>query len=165
MDINYSLKSILVACRLTYKQKLYQKLYKFIQNLRWKAYWYSKYNDTLLDDNLDKTHYGFPTKNSAPECEKLKYFEHDLYMLVKSIEFRKSQSQFQKNLSADIKKIKSSNNLIISSDKTDNLYSISKSSYNKLIKECLTNNYKIASKYYLEQINSDTASIVKELNI
>ena len=86
-------------------------------------------------------------------------------MLVKSIEFRKSQSQFQKKLSADIKKIKTSNDLIISSDKTDNLYSISKRNYNKLMKDCLTNNYKIASKNYLDKINSDAASIIKEINI
>ena len=70
-----------------------------------------------------------------------------------------------KKLSADIKKIKTSNDLIISSDKTDNLYSISKRNYNKIMKDCLTNNYKIASKNYLDKINSDAASIIKEINI
>ena len=33
------------------------------------------------------------------------------------------------------------------------------------MKDCLTNNYKIASNNYLDQINSDAASIIKELNI
>ena len=69
-------------------------------------YWYSRHNDSLLD-NDNNTYFGFPTRNSAPECEDLKYFEHDLYLLAKSIEFRKRNSHFQQKLYSDIKRIKS----------------------------------------------------------
>ena len=134
------------------------KLSKKIGKLRWKAYWYSRHNDSLHDKD-NNTYFCFPTRNSAPECEDLNYLEHDLYLLVRCIKFRKCKSHFQKKLSSDIKRIKSSNELIISSDKTDNLLSISKTSYNKLMKKSLTNNYKIASNDCLEQTILKAAAI------
>ena len=94
---------------------MYQcKVYKLIQNLRWKAFWFlnkSDNSDNIVDsvnsDNIDiykcnnlvdttNDYPCFPTKQSAPECEDLKHFEHDLYLLVKFIEFRKCSSPFQK---------------------------------------------------------------------
>ena len=69
MKLDYSLKNIPIAFKLTYKQKLYQKLYKFIQNLRWKAYWYSRHNDCILNNN--NTYFGFPARNSAPERSQI----------------------------------------------------------------------------------------------
>ena len=48
----------------------------------------SDFIDNDNSDNLGDTEYDypcFPTKQSAPECEDLKYFEHDLYLLIKSI--------------------------------------------------------------------------------
>ena len=63
ISLDYSLKNIPIACRLIYKQKLHQKLYKFIQNQRWKAYWYLRHNNSIIDnDILDNTYFGFPTK-------------------------------------------------------------------------------------------------------
>ena len=59
----------------------------------------------------------FPTKQSAPECEYLKHFEHDLYLLVKSIEFRKCSSPFQIKIKNDIRTIIKSKDFFISSDK------------------------------------------------
>ena len=114
-------------------------MYKFIQNLRWRAFWFLNKCDNS-DNIVDTDNSGniadannsnslfdtvnnyscFPTKQSAPECEYLKHFEHDLYLLVKSIEFRKCLSPIQKKM---INKFK---HLIISSDKTNVLYIITK---------------------------------------
>ena len=93
---------------------MYRKVYKFIQILRWKAFWFlnkSDNSDNIVDsvisdnidtDNCNKLVYSafnypcFHTNQSAPECEDLKHFKHDFYLLVKSIEFRKCSSPFQK---------------------------------------------------------------------
>ena len=114
---------------------MYQKVYKFIQNLRWKEFWFLKKcdnSDNIVDsdnsddidtDNSDNpvdTDYYytcFPTKQSALECEDLKHFEHDLYLLVKSIEFRKCSSPFQIKIKNDIRTIIKSKDFFISSDK------------------------------------------------
>ena len=45
--------------------------------------------------------------------------------------------------------------LIISSDKTNNLYFITKSEYNHLLLKNLTKNYKKAPANYLDKMNSN----------
>ena len=165
-NLDYSLKNIPIGIKYVYKQKMYQKVYKFIQNLRWKAFWYlNNHSDNLVNiDNPDNSEVSnssdslfssnnfnyscFPSKHSAPECEHLKHFEYDLYLLVKSIEFRKSSSAFQKKMAKDIKTINGSKDLIVSSDKTNNFYFISKNEYDHLLQKNLTKNYKKAPDKY-----------------
>ena len=66
---------------------MHQKVYKFIQNIICRAFWFLKRGDN--SSNLaDKIYSCFPTKLSPPEGEYMKHFEHDLYLLVKFIEFR-----------------------------------------------------------------------------
>ena len=184
-NLDYSLKNIPIGNKYVYKQKMYHKVYKFVQNLRWKAFWYlNRYNhsDNLVNiDNPDSfeitnssdnfftsTNFNyscFPSKHSAPECEHLKHFEHDLYLLIKSIEFRKGSSPFQKKMAKDIKKINSSKDLIVSSDKTNNLYFISKNEYDHLLQKNLTKNYKKAPDKYLDTINSNAQSIINDIKL
>ena len=58
-------------------------------------------------------------------------------------------------------RIRSSNKLIVSSDKTDDLYFINKDYCNKLMKTRLTNKYNKAPINCIEQMNLDAVSIVK----
>ena len=74
---------------------------------------------------------------------------------MKSVEFRKCLSSFQSNVENDIRKMNKFKDLIISSDKTNNLYFITKSEYNHLLLKNLTKNYKKAPANYLDKMNSN----------
>ena len=52
----------------------------------------------------------------------LEEFEKDLYGIVTSIKYRSVSNNFQKNLKSDITKIKSSANMFIFADKSNNIY-------------------------------------------
>ena len=70
--------------------------------------------------------------------DNLKPFEEDLVRLIKNIKFKKVSNQFQAILSNDIKKIKNSNEMLISANKTRNLYLLEKDQYDKLLRENIT---------------------------
>ena len=52
----------------------------------------------------------------------LEEFEKDLYGIVTSIKYRSVSNNFQKRLKSDITKIKSSANMFIFADKSNNIY-------------------------------------------
>ena len=52
----------------------------------------------------------------------LEEFEKDLYGIVTSIKYRSVSNNFQKKLKSDIIKIKSSANMFIFADKSNNIY-------------------------------------------
>ena len=70
--------------------------------------------------------YGFKLRNHPPRITLLKEFEKDLYAIVASIKYRNVNSSFQEKLKSDISKIKSSANMFIfadkTNDKTNNIY-------------------------------------------
>ena len=92
------------------------KLEHFIKHLRSKAFFFDQKNDEC---------FGFKSEKTPPQHEKLIAFEEDFYALVKSIKFSNRRNQFQSNLINEVKKIKESHNLIVSADKTTNLYEMS----------------------------------------
>ena len=62
--------------------------------------------------------------------------------MVRKIEFERVSSEFQSNLSKDIKRINEDPLLFIPADKTNNLYKLSKDNYNKLLTDNITKSYK-----------------------
>ena len=65
---------------------------------------------------------GFKSEKTPPQHEELIPFKENLYALVKYIKFSNRCNEFQSNLINDVKKITESHNLIVSADKTSNLY-------------------------------------------
>ena len=51
----------------------------------------------------------------------MQYFEKDLLDMIKSLQFRNVQDEFQKKMKHDALKIKSSPNVFVFADKTTNL--------------------------------------------
>ena len=65
-----------------------------------------------------------------------------MHEMIRSIGFRNSSDEFQKQLPADITKIKETKLLIIPADKTTNFYSMSVKDYEKLLTENISSTYK-----------------------
>ena len=69
-------------------------------------------------------------------------FEDDLFDLIKGIQFRNSNDEFQKNLKGITNDIRKSQMVHVHSDKTGNLYKLSKDTYNQLLLNNITTSYR-----------------------
>ena len=65
----------------------------------------------------------------------------------------------------DLKKLTTSDNLFIFSDKSTNIYKIDKDSYNKLLKENITSEYKKSKPNTINKLNDDTFQFIKKYNV
>ena len=62
--------------------------------------------------------------------------------MIKNIELRKINNCFQEKLSNDIKQIKNSDKVFVSTDNSREVYKLGQSEYKKLLKENITKTYK-----------------------
>ena len=102
-------------------------------------------------------------------AEKLKIddrIEEDaLYNLVHTIKFKRRPNSFQAKLAEDTKQITNSNMMLISADKTTNLYKIEVNNYKKLITDNITSAYCKADASATMNINSEAKEIAEKLKI
>ena len=85
--------------------------------------------------------------------------------MVRCIEFRRSHNVFQKQLPTDIKQTNKTEFVLVSADKTTNMYKVSVQDYNKLVTENITKTYKKSGKSDIRKINLEARSIAKELKL
>ena len=81
-------------------------------------------------------------------------------LLVSNIEFRNINNDFQKKLKSDINEIKTCNKILVSADKSRNLYKLEKDQYQKLLKENITKSIGKISKVIPVRINEKIISSV-----
>ena len=68
-------------------------------------------------------------------------------------------------LNKDIKEIKTSNCIWVRADKSKNMYKIKPSKYQEILKNKITDNYKIDYNNTIDQIIKDTCSFASKLHI
>ena len=141
INLDYSKKNILIPSQKEYKLQLVAKTEHFIKRVRWKALQF----DGKLHAQEKKT-YGFRTRNCPPPSEGLKKFEDDLMCMVRDIEFRQYPNDFQEHVKKDIRNIRQSEKIIVSADKSGNMYKMEKEEYKKHLSNCITSDYKEADK-------------------
>ena len=83
-------------------------------------------------------------------------FEDDVLLMIKNIEFRRVNNDFQSKLKDNIKKISSSNNVFVFADKTANMYELPKDQYDKLLQDNITFTYR--------KTNDNIKSVDQEAN-
>ena len=81
---------------------------------------------------MDKINFGYSIKNIG-------------FSYVISIRFRKTRNHFQKEIQKDIQLIKSSDKTVTFTDKTTNLYRLTKAEYDHVINNAITSKYKKVS--------------------
>merc|ERR1712240_475275 len=139
-NFDYSMKNIPIPSRKQYIISLIIKIEDFIQRLRWKTIFFLKKEN---NNNNKKETFGFRTMKNAPQCDELLGFEQDLNHLVANLEYRNTTTNFQRKLKNDIRKIQTSKNVFVKADKSSNYYVVDKNTYEKLLRDNLTANYKI----------------------
>ena len=107
--------------------------------MRWKAHFFL--NGCNKESNT-KTSFRFKSRHHLPPCTKLEHFEKNLINIINNVKFIHNTNSFQKKLRAGITEIKDSRNIYVFADKTNNVYRMSTSEHNKLLKENVTKTYK-----------------------
>ena len=124
-DINYSKKNIPVPSKHNYKIMLVSRIEKLIKRMRWKTL---EFLGKLDNDDNNRETYGFKSTKRPPAVPELSQFETDLMYLVKSLEFRKVNNEFQNKLNNDIN---------VAADKSRHIYKMEKDQYKKSFKKIL----------------------------
>ena len=85
--------------------------------------------------------------------------------MIKSLEFKRVNNEFQSYLRNDIRQIRQSNNLFVSADKSRNIYKVNKASYEQMMHENVTKTYKKCSTNECNCINFKAKQIASRLKI
>ena len=67
-------------------------------------------------------------------------------LFVKNIEFRNISNNFQKNLNDDIKRINTTEKVLVKADKSRNIYQLGENGYKKYLRKNITKTYKKSTK-------------------
>ena len=159
-NITYSKKNISIPSENEYKLKLIMKTGNFLKRMRWK---------TLVFlgklKGSDKDSYGFKTEKCPSSVTELVPFENDMMYMIKNLEFKRVNNEFQSNLRNAIRQIRESNNLFVSADKSKNIYKVSKASYRQMMHENVTKTYKKCNTNKSNSINVKAKQIARKLKI
>ena len=161
INLGYSTKNIPTAQPKIYLRYLLDKTQTFLQRMRWRAYHFLNPTETTAA----KENFGFKTTNCTPPIIELRDFEERMLRIVQSIEFKNTNSAFQKKLSQDIKKIHKDNELYIPADKTTNYYRVKPDSYQSLLKANINKSYKKAPMNSAANIIAEEKKIAKKLGL
>ena len=85
--------------------------------------------------------------------------------MVKGIQFRPVNNQFQRRLSEDIRRIHNSDKVIVSADKSDNKYIIPAPDYEDLLRQNITKEYKKSATENVQDTNAEAATLAEALDI
>lgn len=85
--------------------------------------------------------------------------------MISNLKYKPNCNKFQQQMQHDIKRIKSTTNVIINSDKTSNLYEIPADSYKKHLSDNVTNKYKKCEWSTINEINREAASLAAKLEL
>ena len=112
-----------------------------------------------------KETFGFNTTNYPPPIKELEKFERKLLSIIENVHFKNHNSEFQNDLSQDLRKITRDEKLLVTADKTTNFYRLDAPRYNTLLDTAITKTYKKASTQATNSIVSDEKKIAKSLDI
>ena len=128
-EIKYSLKNVPIPSKESYQLNLIDKIESLVKRMKWRAFCYS--NQQKFNNEFKET-FDFKSKRCPPHCSDLITLEKDLSHMVKSLKFIHVKHLFQRELSEDIRKIKSSPNVFVFADKGNNIYEMLKDHHKKL---------------------------------
>lgn len=97
--------------------------------------------------------------------KELAGLESDWWKLVDSVKFTQYRSKFQNKLKEDCSNIAKSKGIIISADKTRNVYDTTPETYCTLINNEITKNYKKADENEVSKLNFKAKSLAKSISL
>ena len=161
VNLGYSTKNVPTPSKKDFLQRMISSSEKFIRSIRWRTFFFL--NPKITTD--EKETYGFNSTKSPPKIPELKELEDGMMTLIQNIEFKNTDSRFQKQLSKDTDDIKKSDRLLIAADKTTNFYKVGLDQHNKLLQDNITKDYKKATPSLEKDINKEDKKIATGLKL
>ena len=161
VSLGYSTKNIPLPKNKVYQQKLIESMEKFVRSIRWRSFFFL--NPTTTTSK--KETFGFNSTKSPPNIPELKEFEEGLVKIAQSVKFNKVTNDFQKQLRKDSQEIRNNNKLLIPADKTNNFYKLQPDTYDQLLHNNITKDYKKAPQTAEKQITAKDKTIASNLDL
>ena len=117
-----------------------------------------------VDQNETNT-YCFKTNKCLPAIKDLIDFEPDLTPMIKNIQFRPARNNFVAKSKNNRKQIHSTDELLVNTDKSGNVYTFSKNQYKKYICDSATKTYQKSNRNKVDNINYEAKTLREKLNI
>ena len=157
----YSLKNIPIPSKLEYQRALTTEVEKFLVRCRWKHFFFKNPDGRGKEINT----FGFKSTKYPKTDKDLRDFENDLMEMISSVETRYHTNPLLNTMKEDKRKIQSSPYIIISADKTGNLYEMEPDVYRKFLRDNITKDYKKARQDTVEKINEAAANIAAKMEL
>ena len=157
---DYSMKDIPIPPLKAYKINLLDKIESVLKRMRWKALFYLNPSD---ESRAGK--FNLKSRKCPPPIYELKPFEDDMFKLVENLKFQKVINSFEDKLKCDVKKVNSSDKVLVFSEKSRNVYELDKTQYEKLLRENITKSYRKADKQFVNSVNQELNNIATKLDI
>ena len=141
-NFDISLKNIPIPTKKVFMRQMISKTENFVSRIRWAT-------DVFLNQDKykhSKDNYGYKSTHTAPTSLLLKPFEDELYDLIANLEFNEYRSAFQNKMAAAVSHINISEKVFLFGEKTTNIYEVSTESYEKLLTDNITKDYKLVEK-------------------
>ena len=161
LHINYSLKNIPFVSQFQYQKMLTARIEQLLGRMRWKLFWSKQERQSKKEFQT----FGFKTPYYPPTMMELRPFEEELIQMIQKVEMRYVTNQLQDQMKEDIKKIKSTNDVIVEADKTANLYFIKPDTYTKYLQENITTEYKKTTSSTLDKINREASTTARKFQL
>ena len=162
INFGYSLKNIPIPKRELYMKALIDKTHKFLKRIRWRAYFF----DNPAPSSQRRETFGFNSEKSPPFVKDTLPFETEMYQLIRNIDFKQHyNNKLQTKINTDMRKIRESDSLFVSADKTTNLYKLPPVQYNKLLSSNITSTYTKQSSNAKSAIDTEARTIAEKLEI
>ena len=159
------MKNIPIPPKNTYLKKLIEKTENVIKRMKWKAFFFEKQNKDDQSNSNHNENFGFKSRKCPPQNEDLAPFENDLLNMIKHIQSKNTQDDFQDQLRKCINRINNSSKAFIPADKSTNYYELDKKQQDQLLKNNITATYKKANESTTHKINNEARNIATDLNI
>ena len=157
-----------------YEKQMVQKGESFMMRLHWKKFWADKKDPEFkkFDSHPDvqdimqsRETYGFKSGNAPPISKDLIPFQEDFWKLIKNLEYEDKPCQTQNKWKKEIKKMKSSNKIMVAGDKSTEYYSFEHDEYQNSLRDKVTSAYKKCDLKDVTETNKKAAILAKTLNL
>ena len=121
----YSMKNIPIPDKFEYQKMMALKIESFVRRLRFKMINIQPSKDELNNTTIigPNNTYGFRTEGKPRHVPELQKFEEDLFEMLRKIEYRNMPNNgLQNELRKTISDLKSMPSVIVSAEKTKNLF-------------------------------------------
>ena len=164
VNFNKSAKNIPVSDN---KQQYHMQFIGAVNDLATKCRWKAKsYLKRWKKGEEQKEKFGFKSTKLAPRVDELAEFESKLYDLAKDLKFRDTvKTSFQRELAADIAKVKRDPKVIVGADKSSNFYRMEKERHKELLLKAVHDTYKKGSEAFEVEVNQEARDFAIQLEV